>query len=207
MVEARAEILPGYTRVTTVTDFFQEPDLVEWKLKKGAEAKKLSKQAMKIGSEVDAAIKQFVLTGSYGKVKTVEAASCLDGFKRWHEDYKPDLTLGVRFYNDEYMITGEPDLILDGRIIDIKCSRSVYPKYHLQTAAYSYPTNTFKTAILRLHKGLSDYEYVCHDNDEVLDDQLAFFGLLTAFKRVQLLAGKGDCNADNITNDEIGNQF
>lgn len=211
MVEARAEILPGYIRVTDVLGYFTEPGLVDWMIKKGADHKKLAKQAMKVGTEVDNAIKLFVSTGSYGKVKTVEAGSCLEGFKRWYEDYKPNLTVGERLYDDHLKITGEPDLYMGDAIIDIKCASSVRPKYHLQTAAYCKMAQKPRTAILRLHKHLDDYEFVERTVDEVESDYDCFYSLLEVYKyfnkTTAATGGKEDGNADNITDDKERDQF
>lgn len=191
------DILLGYIRVSTVLDFFQEPGLVDWKVRKGAEANKLSKQAKKIGTEIDTAVKLYVSTGSYGKVKSDEAKSCLEAFKQWMEDYKPRLTVGSRLYDEAYLITGEPDLYWGDVVIDIKAASAVRPKYHLQTAIYALMADKPKTAILRLHKQLGDYEFVERNKEEVEGDRLAFLGLLTAYKHICLLDRRGEQHVDS----------
>jgi hypothetical protein len=191
------EQFEGYTRVTEILDYFAEPGLVKWMVEKGIDAKKIGKQAMKVGSEVDSAVKEFVFSGVYGKVKTVEATSCLDGFKRWYDDYKPALIVGERLFDDLHHLTGEPDIYWGGIIIDVKCAREIRPKYHLQTAAYSMMDGRKQTAILRLHKQLADYEFVQRNMEEVKSDTIAFMGLLTAYNHLQLLAGKENSHANN----------
>ena len=190
--------LEGYTRVSEVLDYFVEPRLVDWMARKGDQAKRLSKQAKKVGTEVDLAIKKFVDNGVYGKVKTVEAKSCIEGFKRWYEDYKPALTVGKRLFNEEYKLTGEPDLYWGDRIIDIKCASAIRLKYHLQTGIYAFLDDKPLTAILRLHKHLSDYEYVERTNDEVKADYFCFLDMLQVYRYFQKpLRAAGEQHADS----------
>ena len=190
----------NYTRVSTILEYFAEPELVAWMIRKGKEANKFKKQAMKIGTDVDESIKNFVVSGSYSKVKTVEAKSCLEAFKRWYDDYKPHLTVGKRLYYDPYQITGEPDLYWGNRIIDIKCASAIRLKYYLQTAAYSFMAGESRsTGILRLHKHLEDYEYVERNDVEVDDDIETFLYLLKVFRYFAkpLLAEKRVEHADS----------
>ena len=193
------EEVAGYLRVTTVLAFFAEPTLVDWMVKKGPDAKKIAKAAMKVGTEVDEAIKEFIRSNKYGKVKTVEAVSCLDGFKRWYDDYRPSLSVGARLFNEEYKVTGEPDLYLGDRIIDIKCAREIRPKYHVQTGGYAWMADKGATGILRLHKQLGDYEYVERNGEQVVSDRNCFLDLLHAYNHLQglLLGAKGVSNADS----------
>ena len=187
----------SYTRVSEVLSYFVEPKLIEWMLKNKNTYKKTKKYAMKVGTEVDLAIKEFVISGKYGKVKTVEGQSCLDGFKKWFDDYHPPLRIGKRLFNEELKVTGEPDLYYFDRIIDIKCSSEVRPKYHLQTAAYSWlETSHLETGILRLHKALHDYEYVQRDASQVSRDLTCFFSLLSIYRYFNPIKN-GESNANH----------
>ena len=204
-----SETFEGYIRVTEVLSYFAEPGLVDWMIKKGPGAKKIGKQAIKVGTEVDEAVKLFVATGKYGKVKTIEATSCLDGFKRWYDDYKPVLTVGERLFSEELKLTGEPDIYWYDEVIDIKCASSIRPKYYFQVAAYKImnPAIVF-TSILRLHKHLEDYEYKKRNELEVAKDGQGFIGLLIAYNQLTSgTAAKGEQNVDSTTSSEVGNQF
>ena len=198
-----SEQFEGFVRVSTVLDYFAEPGLVDWMVKKGADAKKLAKHAMKIGTAVDQAIKEFVLTGVYGKLKTIEAISGLDGFKRWHDDYKPSLSVGKRLFSDSHHLTGEPDLYWGDRIIDIKVAREIRGKYHLQTGAYALMDSKNATGILRLHKQLGDYEYVVRDGEAVKADGYCFLWLYDAYCHLESLQGKKESYADYVADTGI----
>ena len=194
----------GFIRISTILDYFTERQLVEWMIKHGKDSKRMSKQATKVGTEVDQAIKQFVAFGTYGKVKTVEANSCLEGFKRWYEDYNPVLTIGKRLFSDDLKLTGEPDLYWNSRILDIKCASAIRPKYHLQTAAYAMMDGKDATGILRLHKQLEDYEYIERNDVEVDDDKETFLYMLRVFRYFNKpLMAAGDKNADNPSDNSL----
>src|SRR3990167_10637818 len=111
-------------RVTDVLEFFSEPGLVDWKLSAGkAEAKRIGKQAMNVGSNVDEYVKAFINKEKLPKLKTKEAESCVAGFNRWYEDYgKPNLIVGQRIFDIENDLTGEPDIYWNETVIDIKCA-------------------------------------------------------------------------------------
>lgn len=192
-----SDIVEGYTRVSEVLSYFIEPALLDWTVKKGSNANRIKRQAMKIGSEVDEAIKMFVVTGKYGKVKSEEGKSCLEGFKRWFEAYNPVLKVGERLYSEEYKITGEPDLYWHNRIIDIKCASKIRHKYHVQNGAYCLLANLNISGILRLHKHLQDYEYVERSWKEVEKDVECFKAMLTVYNEAQrFLMGTERENSD-----------
>ena len=158
---------------------------------------------MKIGTEVDLAIKAFITTGEYGKVKSQEAKSCLEGFKQWYADHnKPSLRVGQRLFNEESKLTGEPDFYWGDRIIDIKCAREIRPKYHVQTGAYAWLDKKNSTGILRLHKHLQDYEYVERDGQQVKKDSDCFLNLFNAFTHLTslVLPVERGHNADSTPN-------
>jgi len=168
-------------RVTQVLDYFAEPGLIDWKVRVGArEAKKASIKAMGIGSNVDEWVKADVVGAKLPKLKTIEAKNCVDAYKRWKEDYKPELVVAVRLYDHKLGLTGEPDLYWGDLVIDIKCSREIQQKYWLQMAMYQYMKGGKRTAVLRLDKNLAEYEYV--ERDECWCEQQVFLGMLGAYK-------------------------
>lgn len=192
-----------YVRVSTILNYFHEPELVDWMIAKGKDAKKIGKKAMSIGTNVDEAIKEFVATGYYGRVKTIEATNCLDGFKRWYDDYKPTLTVGTRLYLDSLQLTGEPDIYWGQRVIDLKCAGAIRQKYWVQTGIYDFMgSRSLQTAILRLHKHLADYEYKEHNGEEVNLDADCFVNLLNVYNYLLLGEQQGGRDANSITDNK-----
>lgn len=175
----------GWLSVTEVLGYFQEPGLVDWKVKTGAkEAKRIGTIAMKIGSRVDELVK---LDMEVGKVKFSvkdgsEVKSCFEAYLKWKEDYNPKLVnAGITIRNEHLMLQGEYDLLLEpATIIDIKCSSSIKLSYWLQTAMYAYMLGGCdKIGVLRLDKNLGIYEYVVRDYDPSLVE--VYLGLLNAY--------------------------
>lgn len=179
-----AEIKEGYDRVTAILDFFHEPGLVDWMLKVGkTEAKAQSKLATNCGTLVDKWVKAFVKGEKLPKLTSKESENAVEGFKMFYEDYnKPVLMVAERLYDEDRKLTGEPDLYMNGMILDIKCSRQIRPKYWLQTAQYRrmFYKDSGKTAILRLDKNLADYQLEI--NEDCSLEQSIFDGLLSAYR-------------------------
>ena len=177
-------------RVTEVLDYFATPWLVDWKLRVGKrEANRISKEAMKIGSRVDEIIKNCPIDPFFDKEK-IEVTNCIDAYYKWMSVYKPkSITPCTRLYAtiDGIEVTGEPDLMVDDVLVDIKCSSKISPNYWVQVNIYSklmyrdevYNVNPFKVAILRLDKKTGSYEYVVKDYDPNLVD--VWRGLLKAY--------------------------
>lgn len=186
MPATKEEMAKGWVSVTQVLGYFQEPKLVDWKVKTGAkEAKRISTVAMKIGNRVDELVK-LDLEG--GKIKLsskdpVEVKSCLEAFGKWKADYEPKLVkAGEVLRNESLMLQGEYDLLLEpSTIIDIKCSSSIKPSYWLQTAMYAFMLGGCdKIGVLRLDKNLGIYEYQTRDYDPNLVE--VFLGLLNTYR-------------------------
>jgi len=168
-------------RVTQVLDFFKEQWYIDWVHKVGkAQANKIGKAAMKIGSRVDEIIKKECVESShiqtqYHKEKQ-EVQNCLIAYRKWADIYKPKSITPCTRLNatiDGLEVTGEPDLIVDDVLVDIKCAGKISPKYWVQVNMYRYlqdPFNSFreprgKVGILRLDKTTGSYEYVVKDFD------------------------------------------
>ena len=178
-----AEVYEGYDRISRVLDYFAAPDYVKWVGKVGnREAKRAGTVAMKIGTEVDLWIKAWIRAESLPKLKGDEANNAVRAFKTWLKEYEYVLTVPERQFDQELLVTGEPDLDapLANVVIDIKCSTVIRPQYWLQTEFYGRQLHREKKAILRLDKHLGVYEYQERMLDE--DDWEAVKGLVKAYK-------------------------
>lgn len=159
-------------RVTHVLDSWKEQWYVDWVCKVGKrEANRIGKAAMKIGTRVDELIK----SGKPFPVKkdSVEVNNCINAFLKWKQVYQPEsIESCTRLYStiEGYDVTGEPDLIVDGVLVDIKCAAKISPKYWIQVCMYQYLRDVFvvkdgslKVGILRLDKNTGSFEYVVKD--------------------------------------------
>lgn len=171
----------NYTRVTSILGYFQDPKLVEWKMKVGAkEAKRISTVAMKRGTSVDDAIRLHVEKGILPKFKSVEEENCFKAYQQWREDYNvQDIASASTLFDDEAKIAGTPDLWLPDETVDIKCSSSIRNNYWLQTEWYARMKGHSHKSILRLDSTLSIYEYKKIPVDEY--HLQVFNALITAY--------------------------
>ena len=190
-------------RVTEVLNYFKEPWYIDWVHRVGrTEANKISKASMKVGTEVDKIIKENV-SGNYlpEKHKNKEVENCIEAYKKWFKVYQPkSITPCTRLYStiEGHEVTGEPDLMVDGVLVDIKCSSKISPSYWLQVNMYSILHNIqannldfdtvykllklkkpHKVGILRFDKITASYEYVLQDYSPSLVD--CWVGLMRAF--------------------------
>lgn len=158
-----------YDRITRILDYFALPELVDWKLNVGRkESNRISREALKIGSNVDEAIRAEVNKLKPVKLKTTESKSCWEAWEQWKKDYAVDIAK-LRTVNTVYdhslMVAGTPDLEWNNNtVIDIKCSSEIRPNYWLQTEFYGrclgYEFGLIENkAILRLNKNLGTYEF------------------------------------------------
>lgn len=170
--------------VTQVLDYFMPPELVEWKLDEGrAEANRIGKKAMKIGTRVDELIKN---EGQPKKSDSVEVQSCFKAYEKFREDYKPvSVKPCKRLYFEMlgFKITGEPDLDIAfpnyNVLTDIKGSNRIDIKHWIQDTVYASVTGHQKVAILRLDKITEDYHFYERDYNEHYVN--VFKGLLLAY--------------------------
>ena len=172
----------NYTRVTSILGYFQNPDLVAWKIRVGAkEAKRISTIAMKRGTNVDEAIRCHVQGLKVPKFKTIEEENCFKAYLQWREDYAiTDIQSASTLYDDEARIAGTPDLWLPCETCDIKCASEIRDNYWLQTEWYARKRGDSFKSILRLDGNLGVYEYV---RKPVSDYELQVFeALVTAYK-------------------------
>lgn len=153
-----------YDRITSLFDEVQPKSLVQWKLDQGKdEAERQSKEAMVIGSRVDA-LAQEIMAGKPISVDSepLEVRNCLEGFRRWLKEEHPKVVdWQVTCKDDGLMLAGTRDIGLEDTIVDVKCSGKINPNYWLQVAMYIWMADKpyAKMGILRLDKMTSDYEY------------------------------------------------
>ena len=168
-------------RVTECLNYFKEPWYIDWIHRVGrTEANRVSKHSMKIGSRVDEIIKA---NGAPTTKDNAEVHSCMASYNKWKAIYQPkEIVNGERLYRtiDGLEVTGEPDIFVDGVLVDIKCSSKISPGYWLQVNAYRYlQGDKGRVGILRLDKTTGSYEYVVKDYDQRLVE--CWIGLLKAF--------------------------
>lgn len=164
-------------RVTQILDYFKEPWYIDWVCRVGkAEANRTGKRAMKVGSRVDELIK---MNGKPVAKDSDEVKLCYSAFEKWRAIYQPkEVVNGTRMNNviEGIAVTGEPDIFVDGVLVDIKCAGKISPKYWIQVNVYRELTKLCrkdvpeKVAILRLDKKIGSYEYVVKDHDKSLVD-------------------------------------
>lgn len=155
--------------VTELLDTFPEKELVEWKLRVGtAKAKKVSEEALEIGSTVDQAVQDALKGIPATQPICGPAAICLGAwqeFLRDHSWFTPSL-LGMQEELQREDLVGHPDFRLTRNglngIIDLKCASAIRPSYWTQVAAYGWlwvETGVEFLGILRLDKVSGKPEY------------------------------------------------
>jgi len=176
------EIYEGYDRVSSILEFYQPQELIDWKIRVGKrEARRISTVATKIGSNVDEWIKASESGVKLPKLKTIESENCVKAYRSWLDDYGiKGLSLGVRLFNKNTRVTGEPDLLIPDEVLDIKCSGEIRPTYWLQTQWYADQLEFKWRSILRLDKNLGIYEYERREVSKA--DADAFDALTVAYR-------------------------
>ena len=131
--------------VTTILDYLTDKQLLGW-IENNSKAKRkaISEEALRIGTEVDLLVQQDIKEGGYllpeGDSKV---ESCMMAWEKYKEAHPSFMKSIISIQNELIMgdIVGHPDIIVerDGcyGIVDIKTSRSIYPRYWVQTAQYS----------------------------------------------------------------------
>ncbi len=170
-------------RVTEVLNHFKEQWYVDWVCRVGKmEAYRTGRKAMKVGSRVDELIK----FGECPKAKdSAEVKTAFEAFEKWRDMYTPkEFKPGVRINGiiEGIDVTGEPDLFVDGALIDIKCAGKISPNYWIQVCVYhrlAGLAGDARVGILRLDKNTGSYEYVLREFDPFLVD--VWCGLARAY--------------------------
>ena len=181
-----SETYDGFDRVSAILDVYQDPGLVDWKIRVGKkESKRVSKVATDIGENVDSYIKAEIQGLKLPKLKTQEAENCVRAWEKWKEDYQfvlASFEIGERLFCEETKVTGEPDILIPSwkEVVDIKCSSSIRPTYWIQTEWYASQLKYGSRAILRLDKNLGVYEYEKRDRSE--EDSMIFKCLTVIYR-------------------------
>lgn len=185
------ELYEGFDRVSAILDVYQDPDLIDWKIRTGKkEARRISTVATKIGSNVDEWVKASILGEKLPKLKSVEAENCVKAWEKWLEDYGvKEFGVGKRLFNQETKVCGEPDILMVDEVLDIKCSSSIRPNYWIQTNWYAGQLGFKYRSILRLDKNLSCYEY---ERREISKADSEVFDALTVVYRYFKQFAKGE---------------
>lgn len=127
-------------------------------------SKFISKTAMAIGTNVDEWIRADISGTKYPKLLSVEAENCVRAWEKFKVDYQIDLSelkAGVRLFNEDTKICGEPDILWEvlSEVIDIKTSSAIRESYWIQTNWYANNLGFKYRSVLRLDKNLGIYEY------------------------------------------------
>lgn len=178
--------------ITTVLDYFKEPWYTDWVVRVGKrEANRVSRNALLVGGRVDEVIKAYVNGGKIKSEKKLEVESCLQAFEKWEKVYQPaSIKTCTRLFAkiEGIEVTGEPDLMIDNVLVDIKTSKRIDIKMWVQVNMYQYLSEMRsayigltppKVGILRLDKTTASYEYVVKDYDPSLVN--VWCGMLRAF--------------------------
>lgn len=177
-----------YDRVTTVLDYFQHPSLVKWKLRVGdVEAKKISKEALKIGGRVDKLCEQDIKECAYKILKSDDekVRSAMMAWELWKREW-PDHFADIEatqqtVYFDDWMVAGTCDFLGKSRLISLKTSRQIASNYWIQDAVYNRKFQRKEIWVLDVSKYVGDYTYEkCEYPQEYLEN--LFVGRLINYR-------------------------
>jgi len=101
--------------------------------------RKVSQDALDIGSEVHNAIEWYLKNGRIPTFKTQEALNAFKAFHKWKVKHNLEpIALEHTVYGNGWAGTLDIDCMLDDKryIIDLKTSKSFYPEHRYQVAAY-----------------------------------------------------------------------
>lgn len=192
-----------YDRVTKIINYFQVPEISEWRARVGNKAANLVlKKTGVFGTMIDAAIRDNWKNPKVDK-KSAESKMAISAWNSWLSDYSPtDIKFPETLFSDRLMVAGTPDFKIKKIIYDIKCSSSVKPVYFAQLGAYAHLLNeqVEDLIVLRLDKKTGMYECVKASSIGLSVDECSnmFFGILyyyRTYKQVQnALKEKGEIN-------------
>jgi hypothetical protein len=151
-------------RVSEILNYFQEPYLVNWKIKMAkTDPKQLTEEAdaLVIGSIVDELVQIDINNNRisegfervYSKFSLTEdhkekIQNCMAGWDKFKVD-KPELFEKMVEYKENMQkelvlgdLVGHPDFILDDEVCDLKTSKQVSKSHWMQTAQYAKMWNS-----------------------------------------------------------------
>lgn len=181
--------------VTTVLDYLTEPELLAWMLRTSKPKREaMSEESKTIGSLVDVLIQKDLFPEKFPASETIltdpKAIRCM---RAWIEfkTARPDIILGIKGIQLELEadgVIGHPDVYFEDAnrwgIIDVKSSRSIYPKYWVQTAKYFDLAKRLKhpednkpgfIAVLRLDKETGEFHYSEIEDEDMIAYEIGVF--------------------------------
>jgi hypothetical protein len=190
-----------YERVSRIINYFQPPELVEYRIKVGNKvANSAMRSAGRFGTMIDEAIRKDWRNPKATKV-SVESKAAIDAWKTWAREHGvEEIEFPETFFSESLRVAGTPDFIWGNMIVDIKCSSRVSPVYFAQLGAYAYLSGKQieDVAVLRLDKKTGMYEFVKASTLGLsVGDCINYFHALIVtfrnYKQVQCaLKGNGD---------------
>lgn len=173
-------------RVTQVLDYLTEPELLNWYLTKGkATCKKISDEALRIGSAVDSMIQSDIKGEGYlCPAEDMPIENCMSAWEKFKADH-PGYLSSITGFQEELTdgeVVGHPDIILPDQIDDVKTSRAIQPRYWTQTAQYARMAKKSKIGVLRLDKESGLYEYKVFGQEVIDYENKVFDAYLLAYK-------------------------
>ena len=191
-------------RVTEIIDYLTEPELLAWMLRTPkAKREASSKDSLLIGTRVDLLIQESLFPPSpslstlsqplpqeFLPEHKIAISSCMNAWEKFKVD-RPEIVAGIKSIQTEFEhdgIIGHPDIYYEDAsrwgIIDVKTSRTMYPRYWTQTAKYTdiakpsrHPEDTKPRfiGILRLDKESGNYHYMEIDDEEQIKYEISVF--------------------------------
>ena len=161
----------GWVSVTRVTDYFTEPELVEWKVKTGLkEANRISRLAAKTGTRVHDLIYKDWEDGSYKLIKadSLEVRNCMSAWEDFKRNHRINIShMEFELRDEASLVRGYADMEAEGIILDIKTSGFIKPRHWIQLATYAKIHKSKTIAILRLDRNLGIYEFIEKEADSL----------------------------------------
>ena len=144
--------------VTRVLNCHQEEGIINWKLNVGkTKAKKISEDALRIGTKVDLLVQDDINNGKYDITECEpQVVNAMRGWEKFKTKY-PEYVDGVEDMQVELImddIVGHPDIRTVSNIDDIKTGNRliVRPKYVVQVCRYAVSAGKSKAGIIILSK-------------------------------------------------------
>lgn len=175
----------AYDRVTSVLNYFSNPELVKWQLTNNR-AKQISKTAKQIGTRV------HNLSVVYDKTKairltpndSVSIKNCMEAYKGFCDAERPTYTeTEYTVFSEKLRIAGTMDRkLVTKEVLDIKTSDKIRLNYWLQLGMYNYLDGEWaeRLSVVRLDKLVGMYEYKVIAYDKRLVN--VFLGLLDYYR-------------------------
>ena len=172
-------------RVTQVLDYLTEPELMAWYLRTGkAACKKISDEALRIGTLVDKMIQEDIKGEGYlCPAEDAPVENCMAAWEKFKAAHPGYISLITGFQEEltDGEVVGHPDIILPDQIDDVKTSRMIRPGYYTQVSKYAKMAKKSKGGIIRLDKETGNFEYKTFDQavidyeNQVFDAQLLLY--------------------------------